>query len=172
MERICNPIGKRTRRPGLSLVEVVLSMLIASIMLVAALSTVGASRLSQFKTSQTTRGQALAESLMTEILRQDYQDPDGTPLFGLEQSEPGGQRNKFDDVDDYDGWTKSPPRDKNGSIIPNCDGWRRTVTVAWVDPMDPSLVEDSESNAKRVTITVTFQDMPVATLVAIRTAWE
>ena len=156
------------------MVEVVVSMLIVSVMFVAALSTVSGSRFSQFKTSQTSRGQALAESLMVEILRQSYADLQyGPGSFGLGGDEIGdGSRNLWEDVDDYDGWSASPPQEKDGTQIAGLAGWRRSVDVAWVDPLDPSQVEGSETNAKRVIVTVTFQDMPVATLVAIRTAWE
>ncbi|OHB74408.1 MAG: hypothetical protein A2Z25_19770 [Planctomycetes bacterium RBG_16_55_9] len=69
-------------QPGFTLVEAVMSMLIVGTMLVAALSTVGASRLSQYKTSRSHCGRLLAESLMAEILRQDYQEPGGAVAFG------------------------------------------------------------------------------------------
>lgn len=174
MDSIYNHIRKPAQRSGFTLVEVVVSMLIVSVMLVAALSTVGGSRLSQFKTSQTCRGQALAESLMAEILQQAYADPQyGPGSLGLGSDEIGdGSRSLWDDVDDYDGWSASPPEQKDGTQIAGLAGWQRSVDVAWIDPLDPSQVEGSESNAKRVIVTVTFQDMPVATLVAIRTAWE
>ncbi|MFC1635707.1 prepilin-type N-terminal cleavage/methylation domain-containing protein [Planctomycetota bacterium] len=172
MGRICDPIEKRTQRLGFTLVEAVVSMLIVSVMFVAALSTVGASRLSQFKTSRASRGQALAESLMAEILRQDYLDPNGTPVFGPESGEAGATRAAFDDVDDYHGWSSSPPTNRDGTAISAMEGWQRSVTVEWVDPMDVTQVQGSETNAKRVTVTVSVDNMPVATLVAIRTNWE
>lgn len=172
MDSIYDHTRKRPQRPGFTLVEVMVSMLITSVMLVAALSTVGGSRLSQVKTSQTSRGQALAESLMVEILRQDYLDRDGAPVFGLETGEAGATRTDFDDIDDYHGWSSNPPTSKDGMSISAMEGWQRNATVAWVDPMDPSQVEGSESNAKRVIVTVTYRGDPVASLVAIRTAWE
>ena len=172
MGQIFDYIEKHEQRQGFTLVEVVVSMLIVSVMLVAALNTVGGSRLSQFRTSRTSRGQALAESLMAEILRQDYLDSNGTPVFGLETGEASATRADFDDVDDYHGWSSEPPSSKDGTSIPSMEGWQRSAAVEWVDPMNPSQTQGSESNAKRVTVTVTCGDMPLASLVAIRTGWE
>jgi len=174
MDSIYDETEKHKQTPGFTLVEVVVSMLIVSVMLVAALNIVGGSRLSQFKTSQSSRGQALAEALMVEILRQSYADSQyGPGSFGLGPDEVGdGSRSLWEDVDDYDGWSASPPEQKDGTQIANFSGWQRSVNVAWIDPMNPSQVEDSESNAKRVTVTVTYGGAPVASLIAIRTAWE
>lgn len=166
----CEKIEIGSSKTAFTLVETIVSSLIVGTMLVAALSTVGASRLSQYKTSQTTRGQLLAESLMYEILRQHYQEPTDPVQFGRESGEGTDQRTAWDDVDDYDGWSKSPPEYKDGSTFANCDGWRRTVTVAWVNPLDPTQVQVSESNAKRITVQVSYEDVPVASLVGIKTA--
>jgi len=157
-------------RPGaFTLVEAVLSLVIVGAMLVAALSTVGASRLSQQRTSQYSRGQLLAEALMAEILRQDYQDPNGTPVFGCEPGESTGTRADFDDVDDYDGWSSSPPAAKDGTQLAGLSGWQRSVTVQWVDPADITQVKTFETNAKRVIVTISCNNKQVGSLTAIKT---
>ncbi len=163
-------IETRSSRTGFTLVETVVSMLIVGTMLVAALNTVGASRLSQYKTSRGNCGQLLAESLMAEILRQDYLDLDGAPVFGLESGEAGAIRADFDDVDDYHGFSSSPPTSKDGTAISALAGWQRSVIVEWVDPMDVTRVQGSETNAKRITVTVSCDDMQLASLAAIKTA--
>ena len=163
-------IDRDLRGMAFSLVEAVVSVLIVGALLVAALSTVGASRLSQFKTSQASRGQLLAESLMAEILRQDYLDPDGEAVFGCEKAEATGTRAAFDDVDDYHGWKSSPPVEKDGTQIPGLADWARGVVVQWVNPKDPTQVESSETNAKRITVMVAHKNMDVASIVAVKTA--
>jgi hypothetical protein len=155
---------------GLTLVESVIATVVVGAMLVAALNTVGASRLSQFKTCQWTRGQNLATDLMVEIMRQAYEDPDGTPSFGCEAGEAGTGRSSFDDADDYHGWIGAPPASEDGTAIPGWSGWKRTVTVEWVDPMDPGLVMGSESGVKRITVSVAYNDMPMASVVGLRSA--
>jgi len=149
-----------------TLVESVISLVIVGVMLVAALNTVGASRLNQYKTSTRAQGRLLAESLLAEIFTQRY------ALFGVEVGEDAGTRDAFDDVDDYHTWTSSPPTEKTGAEMASWGRWQRSVTVEWVDPANPALVQGTESLAKRVTVKVSCGNMPVATLVAIKTDWE
>jgi type II secretory pathway pseudopilin PulG len=153
-----------------TLVEAVISMVIVGVMFVAALNTVGASRLAQHKSALVSRGRLLAESLMAEILEQDYKYPGPAPVFGREAGESSGTRAAFDDVDDYQDWTETPLAARDGSLLANSTGWKRTVSVEWIDPLDPAQVRSVETNAKRITVTVTYNDVPQATLVAIKTA--
>ncbi len=155
-----------------TLVESVISLVIVSVMLVAALNTVGSSRLNQYKTSTRAQGRLLAESLLAEIFTLPYADPNGAALFGVEVGEDDVTRDAFDDVDDYHTWTSSPPTEKTGTEMASWAGWQRTVTAEWVDPANPALVQGTESLAKRITVKVSFGNMPVATLVAIKTDWE
>ncbi|UCD48764.1 MAG: type II secretion system protein [Phycisphaerales bacterium] len=155
-----------------TIVEAVISTVIVSVMLVAALTTVGASRLIQQKVAMRNRGRLLAESLLAEIVQQAYDDPSDPAVFGPESGEQTGDRSDFDDVDDYHNWSQSPPEDKNGVAIPEADGWQRTVTVQWVDPLDPTQSKSGETKAKRITVTARHNNMSHATLVAIRAAHQ
>ena len=154
-----------------TLVEAVMSLIIVSVMFVAALSTVGASRLSQHKFSLGSRAQLLAESLMTEILRQDYQDPNGQSVFGCETGESSSTRADFDDVDDYNGWSSSPPVNKDGTLIPDLTGWTRSVTVEWVEPLNVTQVRLYETNVKRITVTVSYDGITLVSLAGIRSSY-
>jgi type II secretory pathway pseudopilin PulG len=150
-----------------------ISTVIVAVMFVAALNTVGASRLTQHRAALVARGRLLAEALMAEILQQNYQEPEGTPAFGREMGESATSRAAYDDVDDYDQWSAGPPVAKDGSALANSTGWRRTVTVCWIDPADPREVKTVETGAKRITVTVYYRDVPQAAVVAIRTVdWE
>ncbi len=160
------------RRGGFTLVEAVISTVIVSVMLVAALNTVGTSRLIQQKVSLSSRGRLLAESLLAEIVQQAYEDPTETIVFGPESGEATNNRSDFDDVDDYHNWSQSPPKNKDGSAVPQSEGWTRTVTVVWVDAADPAATETSESSAKRITVTASRANITYATLVVVRTAHQ
>lgn len=160
----------RPRRAAFTLAETVMSLVVVSVMFVAALSTVGASKLSQQKASLSSRGQLLAEMLMSEILLQNYKDPGPSPVFGIEPSESTTTRADFDDVDDYNGWSSSPPTYKDGTQIVGFTGWRQSVTVNWVDPMNPAQVAYSDTNAKRITVEIFYGNMRTASLVAVKTA--
>lgn len=146
-----------------------ISTVIVAVMLVAALHTVGASRLTQHKVAVVSRGRLLAEALMSEILQQKYEEPDGAPAFGREAGESAASRAAYDDVDDYDGWSAGPPVAKDGSPLVNSAGWRRSVTVERIDPIETDEVKTVETGAKRITVTAAYKDVPQATLVAIKT---
>ncbi len=152
-----------------TIVETVISTVIVAVMFVAALNTVGASRLTQYRASLVSRGRLLAESLMSEILQQDYQEPDEVPAFGRESGELATTRAAYDDVDDYHGWSASPPVGKDGTPLTNTTGWVRTAQVQWVDPANPTQTVATESGVKRIMVTVAYNDVPQATLVALRT---
>ena len=168
--------GSSTYRPasprrGLTLVEMVISMVLVSIAMVAALKAVGVSKLAQFKVGVSRQGHLLAQDLMTEILRQDYADPDlGLDSFGLGATKAAtGDRSLFDDVDDYDGWSATPPQYKDGTDFVGLDDWERSVVVAWVDPSDPSQIVGGNAGAKRITVSVEHNGVPAAELVALKT---
>jgi len=156
---------------GFTLIEAAISTVIVAVMLVAALNTVGTSRVAQHKAALLGRGRMFAESLMAEILPQSYQEPGSTYVFGREAGESDTSRTVYDDVDDYHGWTESPPVAKDGTALPNSADWSRTVTVEWVDPQQPKQVRVTETGAKRITVVAAFRNVPQATVVAVRTAY-
>lgn len=160
-------------RPGFTMVEAVLSTVIVSVVLVAALNLVGTSKVTQQKAALTSRGRLLAEDLLAEILRQRYQEPDEAALFGRETGELAATRALYDDVDDYQEWTASPPVAQDGAAIANSVGWKRAVTVERIEPLNPQTVTTSETGAKRITVTAYYRNVPQASLVAIKTVdWE
>jgi type II secretory pathway pseudopilin PulG len=154
---------------GFTVIEAVISTIIVAIMLVAALGTVGASRLVQQETSLADRGRLLAESLLAEIMQQQYQDPNEPVVFGSEADEATATRVDFDDVDDYHGWSAGPPVAKDGTALTIAPGWTRNVAVVWVDPQNPATIETTESGVKRITVTARCNNVTHATLVALRT---
>ena len=159
----------RTRLTAFTIVEAKISTVIVGVMFVAALNTVGASRLTQHKASLVCRSQLLAESLMSEILRQSYKDPDGTPVFGRESNESATPRTSWDDVDDYEGLSESPLVTKGGTALTNATGWKRTVKVEWVDAANPAQVQTVETGVKRIVVTVVYKSVPQASLATLKT---
>ena len=156
---------------GFTLVEAAISTIIVGGVLVASLNVIGAAAMTRHRLAQRQRARLLASDLMSEILSLPYADPTlgaGVNL-GPEPGEVSGTRTLFDDVDDYHTWTSSPPTEKTGTEMASWGRWRRSVTVEWVDPANPTLVQGTESMAKRVTVKVHCGGMPVATLVAIKT---
>ena len=93
-------------------------------------------------------------------------------MFGTESGEGTSNRADFDDVDDYHDWSQSPPQRRDGTVIPDLNGWGRSVAVQWVNPTNLSQTLGSDQGAKRMTVTVTHNGRPVASVFAFRTsAW-
>lgn len=155
---------------GISLVEAIVSIGIVGVMLAASLSTVGASYMRRQGMEDRARANLLAQELMTEILVKPYNDPGGSSILGIEIDELLAPRSNFDDVDDYDGWSASPPEEVDGTEISGLDGWSRSASV--VETLDSNLKSTSpvETGIKRITVTVKKDGVTLATLVAIRAA--
>jgi len=156
-------------RNAFTIVEAVISTVIVSVMFVAALNTVGASKVTQYRVALVNRGRLLAESLLSEVLQQSYDDPDGAAVFGVESGELATVRADFDDVDDFDEWSSSPPVGRDGTPLTHSTGWKRAVQVEWVDASDAGQVKGAETGVKRVTVTAEYGGVPQASLVALRT---
>ena len=106
---------------------------------------------------------------MAEILQQPYSDPDGSTGFGRESGESASPRSAFDDVDDYDAWTASPPQYSNGTTIPDRTNWRQRVAITRVVPTNPAQTTATDQGAKRIRVTIEFKSQVLADQTAIRT---
>jgi hypothetical protein len=161
---------RRVVNPGFSVIEAVLSTLVIGVMLVAVLNTVGAARTAQVWNADHVRAAHLAGTLLAEIVDRAYAEPAEQRLFGPEASELLARRSAYDDVDDYNGWSKSPPEGDDGAAIPGYTGWTRSVAVAWVTPADPSATSLVETGLKRITVTVSRRGVKLAEITALRAA--
>src|SRR5690349_19015162 len=139
--------GTTSSRSGFSMVESLVCIIIVGMMLVAALRAVGASNLAQLKTSDRAVGGMLAKSLMDEIMMQQFENPT-SPTFGPEAGE--STRASFNDVDDYNNWTESPPKNLDGTTISNMTGWSRSVDVGWADPTNLNKNTSTDTGIKRI----------------------
>ena len=160
------------RTPGFTLVEAVISIVLVGVLLVAAINTLGATAVSKRNIEHQALGYTLAADLMAEILSQAYEEPDDTPDFGRESGESGGGRVDWDDVDDYESWSATPPETKDEEPLDGYDQWTRSVEVAFVQTSMLNNEVGVETGVKRITVTASFNGVPAAELVAIRTqAW-
>lgn len=153
---------------GFTLVEVVISILVVGIMLVAALNTVGGVFRNYAIAQERQQAYTLTSQLMAEILQARYEDPNDPPAFGLETGESTTPRTGYDDVDDFDGWSVSPPQARDGSIMPNSEGWTRVVRVRWVDTLDPTTELSSETGLKKIEVEVISPRDKKFSIVALR----
>lgn len=164
---------RRTTRGqgGFTIIETALSTVVIGLMLVAALQTVGASKLAQHRNADRARAVHLASLLLAEITAQAYEEPDVVKLFGPEPAELlPGNRSLYDDVDDYEGLSETPPRDRAGVAVTGFSGWTLTVKVQWVSPTNPATPSLIETGAKLITVTAIKNSIPYVRLHSIRTS--
>ncbi|MBT8484419.1 MAG: prepilin-type N-terminal cleavage/methylation domain-containing protein [Phycisphaerales bacterium] len=151
---------------GFTLIEVTLSLLIVGVVLVSSLYALGAvARLGRTVVDDD-RARLLARSLLAEVIQSPYEDPDGSPVFGRE-FESGSTRDGWDDVDDYHGWSASPPQAKDGTPLSGFTDWTRQVSVAYAST-GALATAVAETGLKRITVTVTDPSGVVTTVEALR----
>lgn len=166
-------IRQSAGRPGFSLVEAAISTLLVGTLLVAATRSVSMSVQGQRRMADRARAAWLADDLAAEILQQSYREPGTTTSnIGRDAGESFTSRSAYDDVDDYHGWNMTPPRNKDGTTLPDLTGWSRAVTVEWVSAGNVGTVSGSETGVKRARITVSFGSVAILTRTIIKTAGE
>jgi prepilin-type N-terminal cleavage/methylation domain-containing protein len=159
-----------SRRRAFSLVEVAVSAVLVGVLMAAAMRSVGGSVLAQYRTAERAFARLLADGLLTEILAKDYRQAGSTGI-GRDAGETTTSKVNYNDVDDFDTWTESPPQFADGTPMPDLANWSRSVQVVFVDPanLNQTSTSASETGAKRITVTVTHNGGVVATRVAVRT---
>lgn len=157
---------------AVTLVEALVATVVVGVMLVAALNTAGGARLARRNLADQCRAKLLAQQLMAEITSLPYTDPDGLGVLlgpdGLEALSAG--RTGFDDVDDFNGWSASPPKLRDGTVLTELVGWRHDVVVNWVNPAQVQDVLLVESSVKRIVVTIRASGGATAILTALRTS--
>lgn len=160
-------------RRGLSLVEVVVSTFLVGLVMVGALKSVGGVVKTRIAATRAHDGTLLAQDLMNEILSQEFVEPTQSPIFfGYENNPEGSQsRLNYDDVDDYNGWTRSPPRTKDNTALTEYTGWTRSASISFVQRNAPNTVSGTDEGLKRIIVTVTDPNGRQTQLTAWRSQW-
>ena len=157
------------RRPrGFTIIEAAVSVVVVGSILATAVTGIGVGARLRVAQQDQARARELGEHLLAEILQRQYKSPGASPVFGPEAGE---QRAAYDDVDDYDELSESPPTTPDGAPMNDFAGWRRAVTVEWVDPVNIATTVNADKGLKRVTVTVTGPGGRRATLVALRSQY-
>jgi len=162
--------NRLNQRPGFSYVEAVISVVILGTAVTAGLSMFGSYAHGVAFTFESAIARGLAAELISEITAREYQDPGASPVFGPDSGEIA--RADFDDVDDYDGWSESPPAVADGTPLdgPNFVGFSREVVVSSVDDNTMTTdVTDGASNSKRIVVTVSRNGKPYTSFIAFKT---
>ena len=150
---------------GLSLIEVMVSLLIITIGIVGFGMATPMQKDNVGAMQEERIALLLAKQMMEEIQSKAYEDPE-LPSGSFGQEEPAPRIN-FDDIDDYNDWDENPPQYADGTILngenetPNYQEFRRQVIVENVDDSNYSVTRDNgTTDSKRVTVTVSSINDP------------
>ena len=160
---------RRRQRCGFTLIEATISVVIVAVVMLAAVRAAGAAARAQHKSTQRFKAQFLASGLIAQVMQAAYEEPRGGTVLGRDAGELATSKTNYNDVDDYHGWMESPPQDRTGAAMAAFNGWTRTVTVERVNPDNLVQTSASDTGAKRVTVTVRYDGVPLATHVGVRT---
>ncbi len=166
--------GRGRRRPGMTLVEVVLAMAVLGIALGSLTEAISLSVRTQRSTAERARGAILAAELLDSIAVLPYLDPDGTRTIGIDAGETAADPSTFDDIDDFHTWTERVAIDGERTALTTAavradkSGWTRTVTVEWVTLGSPLAAEIAETGVKKITVRVEYNGRAAATLDRLR----
>ena len=72
----------------------------------------------------------------------------------------------------YDGWNAKPPQYRDGTVIPDRADWRQRVSVTYVTPSNPTQTSATDQGAKRIHVTIEYQDVVLADQYAVFTNTE
>ncbi len=158
-------------RRGFTLVEAVVSVLIVAVMLVAALNTFGGVGRAALVQHGSRSADALRWEMLTEVLQVPYEDFDEPGEWGLEAGESATPRSGFDDVDDYDGWSASPPQSRDGAPLADYRGWTRKVGVINVEPYGLSASGSTDWGLRMIEVTVEDPEGNQTVDRALRSRW-
>ena len=163
-------------RFGLTYFEVLISLIILSVAIAAGMRAFGSFSAGARQAEDRIAAIELANQLMTEIVFLPFEDPLVSGSFGLEQSEAtafaAGNRPLLDDVDDYNGWNFSPPRDRSGVVMTDYADYRQQVNVAFAQNISTSSgIPVPSAYVKLITVKVLRGNRELARLVTLRTKY-
>jgi type II secretory pathway pseudopilin PulG len=149
-------VRRPSRTSGFSLVEAVMAIVVLGIAIPPLVSMFRiVARNSVDETLQDV-ALAYANGLMEEITSKGFEDPDlASGSFGTEE----GLRGSYNDVDDFDGHSNSPPKQLDGTDLDDFGGFTRSVVVENVTSADPDATipeTDGSTDLKRIEVTVAW----------------
>src|SRR3954464_14325120 len=150
-----NVFGRRTgmsARGGFTLIEAALVTTIISFGVLAMLQLLAVGTVSNNEGAEMSTAINLAKSVRELMIGMPIADPQTPTHWGAENGE---NLATYDDIDDFDGKTYSPPIDGRRTSITALNDWSQTITVKTVDPnLLTSTVPNGTTAAVRVTVNV------------------
>lgn len=157
-------------KEGYLLIEASITCLIISLSLVALVPMFILSLRANTKTEQVKVATQLSVELLEEIRLRKWDQKTPSPpqsialgsAIGVDSGETASDKRTFNDIDDFNGWSESPPMDPLMQPLSNFSGYSRNVTVSYVDAgMNPNA---GPTDYKEVTVCTQRSGMSPACL--------
>lgn len=141
---------------GFTLVEVLVAVVLIGVAVAALLGANGAFTRVNAAGADLTTSEFLIEQIRELAVALPVAEPGTSPVVGsLFGPESGETLAQYDDLDDFDGATFSPPIDAGRTPLPDLEDFSQVVTVQNVQPADLDQVAADHSTAfVRVTVRV------------------
>jgi PKD repeat protein len=152
----------RSIRRGFTIAEATIATLIVSVAMFATVTSASKSITNRSRVADRVKAQQLALDLMSEILQQTYSPP-ATP------DPTGPARAGWTCVDDYNGYSETPPVSKSGTPIPDASNLTRSIVVQWINPATMLATTTLNTGIKMITVTVSRSSLVLASISAYRT---
>jgi len=147
--------NKVLRRAGFTLIEAALVTTIISFGVLAMLQLLAVGTVANNDGAEMSTAINLAKGVRELMVGLPVADPTTPTHWGAEAGETLAGANGYDDIDDYDGKTYSPPIDARKTSITAFQGWSQTIRVQSIDPnLLTATVPNGTTAAVRVTVSV------------------
>jgi type II secretory pathway pseudopilin PulG len=149
------PSRSRSSRSGFTLIEAALVTTIISFGVLAMLQLLAVGTVSNSDGAEMSTAINLAKSVREMMIGMAIADPQTPTHWGSEAGENLSGASGYDDIDDFDGKSYSPPIDARRASIAALPDWSQSIRVQTVDPnLLTSTVPNGTTAAVRVTVTV------------------
>jgi len=157
-------VGGRSK--GFSLLEILISVLLVGLSITALVIANSSFTTANATGADISTGEFLIEQIRELTAMLPVMDPSTTnPSFGLEEATLAA----YDDIDDFDGMTFSPPIGTNRTALNNLATFSQQVIVQNVSASSFStVVADGSSDFVRVTVTVSINGSTIGSASWIR----
>ena len=138
---------------GFTLIEVMIAVILVGLAIASLVGANGAFTQANGAGTELSTAEFLLEQVKELTSMLSVTDPGtGTDVFGPETGE---TLSTYNDLDDFDGQSFSPPIDASRNTLSNFSSFSQQITVQNVNPSDFEQVEsDHSTNFVRITVTV------------------
>ncbi len=174
LKLFCPNLAAASSQAGFSYIEVLMAVMILALALIPLLSQFYIGFQGNINAETVTQATDLADELMEEIKGKRFDEnkfpdePVSAGSLGDDFGEDSNNRSTFDDIDDYNNWSKNPPQELDGTVLSDFKDFTRSVIVEYVR-INSNTWEATSSRTyyKRIIVRVTHPKLNDKTLETI-----